>query len=54
MKDHNLSKPSGAKQPAGPTRQHHRLACGEKVDGESNPNGAKAPTDNKINAKVTY
>ena len=55
MKDHNLSKPSGAKQPPGPTRQHHRLACGAKVNGETNPNGGKGSTDNKVaNAKVNY
>lgn len=30
-----------------PVRQHHRMACGMSVTGESNPNGApKGPTTN--------
>jgi hypothetical protein len=40
-----------------PTKQHHRLALGEKVTGMSNPNGAeRGPTDNRIgnNQGKTY
>jgi len=39
-----------------PTRQHHRLATGVKLDGQKNPFGAdKGPTDNKIgNDRKTY
>lgn len=44
--DSNISKP-GDDQPPGPTRQHHRLARGERVTGMSTPNGPAA-TKSKI------
>lgn len=39
-----------------PVRQHHRLAVGEKVSGETNPNGAPVGDKAKkiANAKVNY
>lgn len=46
--DANLSRRSGAEEPAGPTRQRHRMACGEKVNGQTNPNGGQASTENKV------
>lgn len=46
--DSNLSKPTkGNEKP--PIGQHHRMALGEKVSGESNPYGAKvASTTNRV------
>ncbi len=42
--DSNLSKPSEkAVDEKDAVRQHHRLALGEKTDGQANPNGG-APT----------
>lgn len=39
-----------------PLPQHHRLAVGDKVNGQTNPNGApRASTDKKVgNANCTY
>lgn len=46
--DSHISKPDPKAQPAGATRQHHRLALGEKVSGTTDPNGAKPDTTNKL------
>lgn len=46
--DSHISKPDPHAQPPGPTRQHHRAACGDKVSGTSNPNGAGPDTSNKM------
>lgn len=45
--DSHLSR-GGAQQPSGPTRQHHRLADGDKVNGMSNPNGSPPNTASKM------
>ena len=46
--DSHLSQ-GGAEKPKGPVSQHKRLAMGEKVDGKTNPNGAKPDTSKKVN-----
>lgn len=47
---------STGETPSGPIRMQHRAAMGEKVNGQTNPNGASTgPTDNKVgNAPCTY
>lgn len=54
--DSHFPNPSGKSADTAPMRQHHRLAQGEKISGENNPNGAQTgPTDKKIgNAPKTY
>lgn len=46
--DSNLSRPGSgsavSQDPKGPMPQHRRLAMGEKVDGQKNPNGEDAPS----------
>ena len=58
MADNNgshLSQPTKGNE-KNPISQHHRLALGEKVNGQSNPNGAeKGSTEKKVaNARCTY
>ena len=56
MDDSHISKPTkGNEKP--PIKQHHRMALGDKVSGESNPYGASKPnTANRVanNAGKTY
>jgi hypothetical protein len=54
--DSHLSTGPKQRPSEGPVKQHHRLAMGEKVAGTSNPEGSKAPTDNRIgnNQGKTY
>lgn len=53
--DANLSRHSGAEEPSGPTRLHHQLATGKKTTGQSDPNGGKGDTANKVaGQKCTY
>ena len=57
MADYNDSHLSqgGAKQPAGPTRQHHQLACGKHLNGEKTPYTAPNDTAKRVgNAPKTY
>lgn len=45
----HLSTGARAETPAGPLKQHHRMATGERVNGQSNPNGAaRGDTDCKV------
>lgn len=57
-KDSHLSQGGTSRsEPAqAPLRQHHRLATGQGVTGESNPNGAEsASTERKVaGQRVTY
>ena len=56
MDDSHLSKPTKGNEKS-PLRQHHRMALGEKVSGESNPYGAaKGNTTNRVanNSGKTY
>lgn len=48
MNDSHLSQPTtGNEKP--PLPQHKRMALGDKVNGQTNPNGAACgPTDNRI------
>lgn len=46
--DSHISKPDPHAQPPGPTRQHHRMALGEKISGTDNPNGSAPATQSKI------
>ena len=47
--DSHLSQGGKSETPAGPLPQHKRMALGEKVSGQSNPNGAaRGPTDLRI------
>ncbi len=46
--DSHLSQGGRAAEPNGPVPQHHRLAKGDKVNGMSNPNGAKPDTSDRL------
>lgn len=47
--DSNLSRRTEAKPSESEgVRQHHRLALGLRVNGQTNPNGAPPDTSNKI------
>lgn len=47
--DSHLSQGSREETPTGPLRQHQRLARGEKLNGQSNPNGASTgPTNVRV------
>lgn len=48
--------PNDKASPQAPLRQHHRLATGENVNGESNPHGAESgPKDKRVgNAPCNY
>lgn len=50
--DSHLSQGGREETPAGPLRQHQRLARGERVTGESNPNGAPAPTNGRLGGET--
>lgn len=46
--DSHLSHGARADQPPGPTRQKHRMACGDKVTGMTDPNGAAPNTASRL------
>ena len=45
--DSHISKPSKGNETP-PLPQHKRMALGQKVNGQSNPNGGKGSTTNKV------
>ena len=52
--DHHLSK-GGSTEPPGPKRLHHLHATGEKVDGETKPQGVAVSKEKLVgNARKTY
>lgn len=55
MDDSHISKPTKGNEHA-PLPQHKRMALGDRVTGETNPNGAaKASTTKRVaNARCTY
>lgn len=55
MPDPSKTRKLKMAMPPGPLPQHKRMAAGEKVSGQQNPNGAPPPREKKVgNAKVTY
>lgn len=47
-RDSHLSTDKHGVDPKGAVGQHHRLARGDNVSGESNPNGAGPDTTKKV------